>query len=232
MSEESSPRPNYYNADHDLRNMSTKAFGIENKSFAIIDSEVGVHTYSELEWAIVRRVIHATADFDFAGKEKITFHGAVFTSAFAAIENGCHLVSDVDMVLSGINKQLAKELDLKTLCRISDDSVAKYSRDNNLTRSQVAMDFSAAQIQNGIVVIGNAPTALFQIISMFRENRVKPALIIGIPVGFISALESKKELLRTPVPSITNIGRKGGSAAACSIINALMLIYKTRSRQD
>jgi precorrin-8X/cobalt-precorrin-8 methylmutase len=94
------------------------------------------------------------------------------------------------------------------------------------------MDFSAAQIQKGIVVIGNAPTALFQIISMFRENRVKPALIIGIPVGFISALESKKELLRTPVPSITNIGRKGGSAAACSIINALMLIYKTKLRQD
>ena len=94
------------------------------------------------------------------------------------------------------------------------------------------MDFSAAQIQNGIVVIGNAPTALLHVISMFRENRVKPALVIGIPVGFISALESKKELLSTPVPSITNIGRKGGSAAASSIINALMLIYKTRLRQN
>ena len=166
------------------------------------------------------------------GKKKLPFMEPYSHQLLQRLKMVCHLVSDVDMVLSGINKQLAKELDLKTLCRISDDSVAKYSRDNNLTRSQVAMDFSAAQIQNGIVVIGNAPTALFQIISMFRENRVKPALIIGIPVGFISALESKKELLRTPVPSITNIGRKGGSAAACSIINALMLIYKTRLRQD
>jgi precorrin-8X/cobalt-precorrin-8 methylmutase len=211
--------------------MSTKAFGIENESFATIDSEVGAHTYSELEWAIVRRVIHATADFDFAGKEKITFHGDVFTSTFAAIGNGCHVVSDVEMVLSGINKQSVKELNLKTLCRISEDSVIKSSRDNNLTRSQVAMEFSAAQIQDGIVIIGNAPTALFQVISMFREARVKPALVIGVPVGFISALESKRELLRIPVPSITNIGRKGGSAAACSIINALMLIYKTRLYQ-
>ena len=136
------------------------------------------------------------------------------------------------MVLSGINKQLALELNLKTLCRISEDSVKKYSRDNNLTRSQVAMDMSTSQIQNGIVVIGNAPTALFQVISMFREKRVKPALVVGIPVGFISALESKKELLRTPVPSISNIGRKGGSSAASSIINALMLIYKTRMHQN
>jgi precorrin-8X/cobalt-precorrin-8 methylmutase len=232
LNEESSSRPNYYNADHDLRKMSAKAFGIENESFAIIDSEVGVHTYNELEWAIVRRVIHATADFDFAGKEKITFNGDVFGSAFGAIENGCHVVSDVEMVLSGINKQLAMELNLKTLCRISEDSVTKYSRDNNLTRSQVAMSFSAAQIQNGIVVIGNAPTALFQIISMFRENKVKPAVVIGIPVGFVSALESKKELIRTPVPSITNIGRKGGSAAASSIINALMLVYKIKLHQN
>ena len=232
MSEESSTRPNYYNADQDLRKMSTKAFGIENESFAIIDNEVGTHTYNELEWAIVRRVIHATADFDFAEKEKIIFNGDVFSSVFGAIKNGCYVVCDVEMVLSGINKQLALELNLKTLCRISEDSVKKYSRDNNLTRSQVAMDMSSSQIQNGIVVIGNAPTALFQVISMFREKRVKPALIIGIPVGFISALESKKELLRTPVPSISNIGRKGGSSAASSIINALMLIYKTRMHQN
>ena len=99
MSEESYPKPNYYNADHGLRKMSTKAFEIENESFAIIDSEVGVHTYDELEWAIVRRVIHATADFDFAGKEKITFHGDVFASAFKAIGHECHIISDVEMVL-------------------------------------------------------------------------------------------------------------------------------------
>jgi precorrin-8X/cobalt-precorrin-8 methylmutase len=90
------------------------------------------------------------------------------------------------------------------------------------------MDFSAPQIQNGIVVIGNAPTALFQVISMVREEKAKPALVIGIPVGFVSAPESKEELLRVAVPCITNIGRKGGSAAASAIINALMLIYKTR----
>lgn len=231
MDEESSPRASYYNADPNLRKMSNKAFGIENESFMIIDKEVGSHTYSDLEWAVVRRVIHATADFDFARKEKIVFHRDAFTSAFKAIESGCHVVSDVDMVFSGINKQLIKEFSLKPLCRISDISVINYSRENNMTRSRVAMEFSAAQIQNGIVVIGNAPTALLQVISMIREGRAKPSLLVGIPVGFVSALESKKELLHTHVPYITNVGRKGGSAAASSIINALMLVYKSKIQQ-
>lgn len=227
MKKESSRSYSFYNADSKLRKMSPKAFGIENESFMIIDREAGSHGYSDLEWAIVRRVIHATADFDFAGKERIVFSGDVFKSAFDAIEAGCHIIADVEMVLSGMNKQLAGQLDLKPLCRISDSSVIKYSHDNNMTRSQVAMEFSADQIQNGIVVIGNAPTALFQVISMIMGGRAKPALVIGIPVGFVSAVESKKQLLDAPVPSITNIGRKGGSPAASSIINALMLIYRS-----
>jgi precorrin-8X/cobalt-precorrin-8 methylmutase len=228
LSEESSPGARYYNAEPSLRKMSKKAFGIENESFMIIDKEMGSHSYTDLEWAVVRRVIHATADFDFAGKEKIVFHGDAFTSAFKAIESGCHVVSDVDMVLSGLNKQSVKELNLKPLCKISDISVIKYSQENNMTRSQIAMEFSAPQIQNGIVVIGNAPTALLQLISMIKEDRARPSLVVGIPVGFVSALESKKELLHTSVPSVTNIGRKGGSAAASSIMNALMLIHKTK----
>lgn len=232
MNEETSPRSRYYNAGPGLRKMSNKAFGIENESFMIIDKEVGPHSYTDLEWAIVRRVIHATADFDFARKEKIVFHGDVFTAAFKAIQSGCHIISDVDMVFSGLNKQLVKELSLKPLCKISDISVSKYSRENNLTRSQVAMESSAAEIENGIVVIGNAPTALLQVILMIREDRARPSLVVGIPVGFVSALESKKELLHTCIPFITNIGRKGGSAAASSIMNALMLAYKSKIQQS
>lgn len=208
--------------------MSERAIDIEKLSFEIIDAEIGSHGYNELEWPIVRRVIHATADFDFARKGRIIFHNNPIDSAFNAIKNKCNIVTDVDMVLSALNKKSIADLGLKSVCYISDKTLSDKARLYNKTRSEMAMRYAADEINGGIVAIGNAPTALYEIIKMVRENVTKPALIVGIPVGFVSASESKDELRKIDIPFISNIGRKGGSPAASSIVNAIMLLYKSK----
>ena len=209
------------------RAMSGKSFDIEKRSFEIIESEVGTHHYNENEWVIVRRVIHATADFDFANKGKILFHRKAIESAFNALRDRCTIVTDVDMVLAAISKKSIMDLGLKTVCYISDSIVAEQARRTGRTRSETAMRRAAKDMDGGIIVIGNAPTALYEVINMVREGITKPALVVGIPVGFVSAAESKEELAKmNDLPFITNIGRKGGSSAVSSIINAIMLLYQ------
>lgn len=212
------------------RSMTERAFDIEKRSFEIIDSEVGPHGYDAMQWPIVRRVIHATADFDFAGKGRMLFHKHAIESAFSAIKSRCTVVTDVDMVLAAINKKSLADLGLGTACYISDADVAQDAKRLGRTRSEMAMRRAAKEVDGGIVVIGNAPTALYEVIAMIKEG-VKPALVVGIPVGFVSAPESKEELARTDVPFITNIGRKGGSPAASSIINAILLLYQNQRRE-
>jgi precorrin-8X/cobalt-precorrin-8 methylmutase len=209
------------------RDMSEAALGIEENSMKIIESEIGIHGYTKAQWNIVRRVIHATADFDFAKPDK---NGIIFSTN--AIENACsalkqrrHIVVDVDMVLSGINKKSVAKIGTNLICNISNKDVFEISKNQNKTRSTVAMRYSSKEIDGGIVVIGNAPTALYEVIKMVNEDAVRPSLVIGIPVGFVSASESKLELSKANVEFITNKGRKGGSPAASSIINALMLTY-------
>lgn len=194
----------------------------------MIDAEVGEHQYDEMQWTVVRRVVHATADFDFAtGKGMIMFHPRAIESAFSAIKNRCAVVSDVDMVLAAINKKSLADLGLRPLCYISDPSLAEMARKTGKTRSELAMRHAAREIDGGIVVIGNAPTALYEVIHMIQEGIAKPGLVVGIPVGFVSAPESKADLAKLDVPFITNSGRKGGSPAASSIMNAIMLLYKS-----
>jgi precorrin-8X/cobalt-precorrin-8 methylmutase len=210
------------------RAMSDRAFDIEKKSFEIIDSEIGSHNYTESQWTIVRRVIHATADFDFASKNRILFHKKAIESAFSAIRSKCTVVTDVDMVLAAINKKSLADLSLGTACYISNGKVAEEARRSGRTRSETAMRHAAKDMDGGIVAIGNAPTALYEVISMIKEGATRPALVIGIPVGFVSAPESKEELAKVDVPFITNIGRKGGSPVASSIMNAVLLLYQNK----
>lgn len=209
------------------RDMSEASLGIEESSMKIIESEIGTHGYSTLQWNIVRRVIHATADFDFArpDKNKIIFSANSIENAFEAFKKGSYIVVDVDMVLSGINKKSVAKIGTSVICNISNKDVVNISKSENKTRSTVAMRYSSKEIDGGIVVIGNAPTALCEVIEMIREDVSRPLLVIGIPVGFVSAEESKFELSKANIEFITNIGRKGGSPAASSIINALMLMY-------
>lgn len=206
------------------RGMSEKALEIENQSFKIIDEEIGEHTYNPTEWSIVRRVIHSTADFDFARAAKIVFQNEALSSGFDAIKKRCTIVCDVDMVLSALNKKSLTRLGLDAVCYISDEKLIEMSRTSNKTRSQLAMRIASNEMNGGIVLVGNAPTALFETIKMINEGTTKPALVVGIPVGFVSALESKQALSQTAIPNITNNGRKGGSPAASSIMNALMLL--------
>lgn len=215
-----------YEQDVKRRKMSEKAYDIESRSFRIIEAEVGNHPYNPLEWSIVRRAIHSTADFDFAGPQRLIFCPDAIASAFDAIKNKCSIVTDVEMVRVALNKSLLSILGLKTVCNISNETVIFKSRTLNQTRSELAMRYSIEDMAGGIVAIGNAPTALFETIKMINEGIVKPALVIGIPVGFVSALESKRELAITKVPFITNNGRKGGSPIASSILNAIMLLYQ------
>ena len=203
-----------------------KGQSIENESMEIIDREVGSHPYSDMEWPIVRRIIHATADFDFAGKNKIVLHKDAIKSGTSALKNGCSIITDVNGVIGGLNKQNPKDFGNDIICNISDPGLAERAKQENKTRAQMSMRVAASEMNGGIVAIGNAPTALLEVIKMIREGVTKPALVIGIPVGFVSAAESKEELQTIDVPFITNVGRKGGSSCAASIVNALFKLLR------
>ncbi len=207
-----------------------KGQSIEDASMEMIENEVRKHDYNEKEWPIVRRIIHSTADFDFANKNKLIFSKDAVESGMDALRNGCSIVVDVNGVIGGLNKQNPKDFGNKIICNISSPEVMESAKKQNKTRSQVSMRVASSDIEGGIVVIGNAPTALLEFIQMVKEGLVKPALIIGIPVGFICASESKEELSKlAEVPFITNIGRKGGSSSASAIVNALYKLIRLES---
>ena len=207
-----------------------KGQSIEDASMEMIENEIGIHHYNEKEWPIVRRVIHSTADFDFAGKNKLIFSKNAVESGMDALQIGRSIVVDVNGVIGGLNKQNPKDFGNKIICNISSLEVMDSAKRQNKTRSQVSMRIASSDIDGGIVVIGNAPTALLELIGMVKENLVKPALIIGIPVGFICASESKEELSKlSEVPFITNVGRKGGSSSASAIVNALYKLIRLES---
>ncbi len=206
-----------------------KGQSIEDASMQVIENEIGSHHYNEKEWAIVKRVIHSTADFDFARENAVIFHIEAIERGLNALKDGCSIVVDVNGVVGLINKQHVKEFGNNIICKISDPKIAQQAQKEDKTRSQMSMRMASSEIDGGIVVIGNAPTALLEVIHMIQEKLIKPAIVVGIPVGFISAAESKEELSKIDVPYITNKGRKGGSASAAAIVNALYKIIKESS---
>ena len=204
-----------------------KGQSIEDASMQMIEEEIGDHQYNEKEWPIVRRIIHSTADFDFADKNKIIFHKDAITSGMNALKDGCSIVVDVNGVIGGLNKQNPKDFGNNLVCNISNPEVMEIAKKEGKTRSEISMRTAQPEINGGIVVVGNAPTALLEVIKMVKEGIVKPALIVGIPVGFICASESKEELSKlNEVPFITNIGRKGGSSSASAIVNAIFKLIR------
>ena len=207
-----------------------KGQSIEDASMQMIEEEIGSHPYNEKEWPIVRRIIHSTADFDFANKNKIIFHKDAIESGINALKNGCSIVVDVNGVIGGLNKQNPKDFGNEIVCNISKPEIMELAKKAGKTRSQISMRAAQSDIDKGVVAIGNAPTALQEVIKMVKEGTVKPALIIGIPVGFICASESKEELSKLEeVPFITNLGRKGGSSSASAIINAIFKLIREES---
>jgi len=203
-----------------------KGQSIEDESMQIIENEIGNHPYNEQEWPIVRRVIHSTADFDFARDNKIIFHKDAVKNGLDALKNGCSIVVDVNGIVGLLNKQNPKDFGNNVICNISEPSLMNAAKKEGKTRAQMAMRIAKEDMNGGIVVVGNAPTALLEIMEMVREGITKPALVIGIPVGFVSAVESKDELSKMDIPFITNLGRKGGSPCASAIVNALYKLLR------
>ncbi|MGQ9491710.1 MAG: precorrin-8X methylmutase [Anaerolineae bacterium] len=200
---------------------------IERESFRIIRAELGPYSFSEAELAIVVRAIHATGDFDFG--RIIRFHPQAIASGVAALRRGATVVTDVAMVQVGIASDLLARFGGRTLCEIRAPEVYALAQAAGLTRSAAAMRRNAAHLHAGIVAIGNAPTALLEVLRLVREEGVRPALVVGVPVGFVKAAESKDALAQLAdgrpewdVPYITAVGRKGGSTVAVAIVNALL----------
>ena len=203
-----------------------KGQSIEDESMQIIENEIGSHSYNEQEWPIVRRIIHSTADFDFARDNKIIFHKNAVQNGLDALKNGCSIIVDVNGIIGLMNKQNPKDFKNNVICNISEPSLMDVAKKEGKTRAQMSMRIAKEGMNGGIVVIGNAPTALLEVMEMVREGITKPALVIGIPVGFVSAVESKEELAKMDMPFITNQGRKGGSPCASAIVNALYKLLR------
>jgi len=191
---------------------------IETESFRIIEEELGSHTFSPEMLAIVRRAIHATADFDFAKTIRI-YPGAI-AAGIAAIRRGVPIIADVQMIQAGINKKGLASFGSEVFCFIGEEEVAKKAKSLGVTRAIVSMRKAATYYPGAIYAIGNAPTALLELIRL--AEKAQPSLVVGVPVGFVSAVESKAQLVETTLPYITALGRKGGTPVAVSMMNALI----------
>ncbi len=194
---------------------------IEAKSFEIIDHEVGPHDYDRLQWPVVRRIIHTTADFDFA--RTTCFSPGAVAAGIAALRQGTSVLGDTRMVLAGVNKARLTNFGCHIDCHVADPDVAEQARALGITRSIVATR-KGVENGSGIFLFGNAPTALFELLQLAAAGKVRPALVVGVPVGFVGAEESKEALYASGLPFITCRGRKGGSAIAATILNALMIL--------
>jgi precorrin-8X/cobalt-precorrin-8 methylmutase len=202
---------------------------IEALSFKIIDAEVGDHGFPADQWQVVRRVIHTTADFDW--QTMIRLHPQAIAGGVAAIRRGCTIVTDTHMARTGIRRRDLKRFGAAVNCYMTDERVHAAAAREHITRARAAVDVAAPEIGGGIFVVGNAPTALLRLIELIEEGAADPALVVGLPVGFVNAAESKARLMECDVPYITNVGRKGGSNVAAAVVNALIILAGGESPQ-
>ena len=203
-----------------------KPHEIEGRSFEIISEEIGETNFSEAEKSVVKRVIHATGDFDFS--KNMRFHPDAVKAGVKAIKKGKDILADVRMAEAGINKRLLGKWGGKVICNIKKSGVrcqvgtTRFRGSGERTRAEMGIEEALKENKNiGIVAIGNAPTALYRVMKLLNSSKSQ-ILVIGVPVGFVKAQESKEVLLHMKYPFITSLGRKGGSPAAAAIVNALL----------
>ena len=197
-----------------------KPADIEKRSFAIITEELGGRTFPESVAEVVKRVIHTSADFDYA--DNLCFSPDAVEQAKAALEAGATIVTDTNMALAGISKPMLAKLGGKAVCLMADEDVAREAKARGVTRATVSMEHAAKLDGPLIFAIGNAPTALIRLHELIGEGAVSPALVIGVPVGFVNVVESKELFIGGDTPYIIARGRKGGSNVAAAIVNALL----------
>jgi precorrin-8X/cobalt-precorrin-8 methylmutase len=209
---------------NDMRQMTARGRTIEEDSFAVIDREAGPHRFTPAQWEIVRRVIHATADFEF--KTLVRVHPEAVRVGVAALRAGCPILVDVKMISAGLNEERLAAYGCRTHCFISDPDVIDAARASDSTRAAEAMRKAArlGLLAGALVAIGNAPTALLELTRLVKADAAWPALIIGVPVGFVSAAESKEAVMDAGIPFVVTKGRKGGSPVAVAIIHALLTL--------
>ncbi len=196
---------------------------IENRSMEIIAPYIANLNLNFEETKIYSRIIHAAGDVDYAPLIKI--HENFIESAQSAILRGANIFTDVEMVRTGINKRALKKFGGEVFCKVADDEVKKFAVEKNITRSMAAMRIFGKNLNGAIVAIGNAPTALFEVLRLVREENILPAAIIGVPVGFVGAADSKAELAaQNKIPFITVTGTKGGSSIAVAAVNAILYL--------
>ncbi|MCM1039856.1 MAG: precorrin-8X methylmutase [Roseburia sp.] len=195
---------------------------IEKRSFEIIDGELsarGIHLPAAEE-LIIKRVIHTSADFDYAGT--LCFSKGAVAVMKELIKNGADIVTDTNMALAGINKKKLAEYGGSACCFMAQEETIRIARQRNITRAAVSMERAAAIEKPLIFAIGNAPTALIKLYEMMQKSDWRPAFIIGVPVGFVNVEAAKELIIETDIPYIVNRGRKGGSNVAAAICNAVL----------
>lgn len=193
---------------------------IERQSFARIDAEAGAHGFDARQWPIVRRIVHTTADFDFVATTR--FAPGVIEKALTVLRSGARICCDTSMVLAGVNKPRLAALGGRIACHVAEPEVAAAARREGVTRSIVALRRGVAAGAT-VFLVGNAPTALFELLELARRGVARPALVVGVPVGFVGAAEAKEALFASDLPYILCRGRKGGSAVAAAILNQLLI---------
>ena len=205
-----------------------KPMDIERRSFEIIAEELGERKIDPEYDLVVRRVIHTTADFDYY--DNLAFSEHAMKKLMDAIAGGADIVTDTTMAQAGINKRALAKFGGQVHCFIADADVAQEAKARGVTRSLVSMEKAAALDTPLVFAIGNAPTALFSIRDLVRAGRLRPALVIGVPVGFVNVVEAKEDIMALGVPYIVARGRKGGSNVAAAIVNAAL--YQLAEREE
>jgi precorrin-8X/cobalt-precorrin-8 methylmutase len=197
-----------------------KPMDIEKRSFEIITELLGDRKLDPENELVIKRAIHTTADFDYA--DNLVFSEHAVTKGIEALRGGCDIVTDTEMAKAGINKRILGKLGGTVHCFMSDPEVAKEAKERGITRAIVSMEHAAKLPGSCIFAIGNAPTALVALHGMIERGELSPALIIGVPVGFVNVVESKEMIIGSDVPHIVARGRKGGSNVAAAICNAML----------
>lgn len=197
-----------------------KPMDIEKRSFEIITEILGDKQPAPENELVVKRVIHTSADFDYA--DNLVFSPGAVAKGIEALRGGCHIITDTNMALSGINKTVLGKLGGQVHCFIADPDVAEEAKERGVTRAAVSMERAAKLDKPCIFAIGNAPTALIALKELMDAGKVSPALIIGVPVGFVNVVESKELIIGSDAPYIVAKGRKGGSNVAAAICNAML----------
>lgn len=206
-----------------------KPMDIEKKSFEIISRELAGREIDEVNAPVIKRVIHTTADFEYA--DSLCFSENAVRDAIECLKNGACIVTDTQMAMAGINKAALGRCGCEVRCFMSDEDVAARAIEEGTTRAAISMRKAAGLDKSLVFAVGNAPTALIELDELIKSGNIVPKLIIGVPVGFVNVVESKELIMKAGIPHIVARGRKGGSNVAAAVVNALLYLASPREEE-